>query len=334
MTEPHAPQTDTIAATSTAWKAIRPLPDGSLDIVGDIHGEIDALRDLMSALGYDARGSHPLGRRLVFVGDFIDRGPDSPGVVRLVGNLLDRGLAYAVMGNHDLSVASGRMKHYNAWFFGHEPVGPTERPVTTERERDELRSILRTLPVGLARSDLRVVHACWHEPSASALMHATDPVDANKSHRDAIRARFSGRHDTPEASLALQNENPIKVMTSGLEMPVATPFFGGGKLRTQARRPWWDEHAEGPMVIFGHYWRVQMKPELAVFHGYELDEWLGSGRAMCIDYSVGWRANERRQGKGPGEFTGRLAALRWPECELVFDDGERRPVVPRRSAPQ
>lgn len=331
MTEPHASQTDTNTAPSTSWKAIRPLPDGPLDIVGDIHGEIDALRDLMAALGYDARGSHPHGRRLVFVGDFIDRGPESLGVVRLIGDLLDRGAAHAVLGNHDLSAVAGRHKAENTWFFGHGPVHAEERAVTLERERDEVRHILRAIPAGLERDDLRVVHACWDEVSIRALRDATDPVASLRTHRTAIKARFADQPDAPAALLALQNDNPLKVVTSGQEMLVATPFFAAGKWRTQARRPWWEEYAQGPTIVFGHYWRVQVKPELVVFHGYELDEWLGTGRAMCIDYSVGWRANERRAGRGPGQFNGRLAALRWPERELVFDNGERKPVVSRRS---
>lgn len=60
---------------------VRELFSGPLDIVGDIHGEIDALRSLMSVLGYGPNGVHPSGRRLVFIGDLSDRGPDSPAVL-------------------------------------------------------------------------------------------------------------------------------------------------------------------------------------------------------------------------------------------------------------
>ncbi len=51
---------------------IQSLPDGPLDIVGDIHGEHDALCALLGHLGYDLDGAHPDGRTLVFVGDFCD----------------------------------------------------------------------------------------------------------------------------------------------------------------------------------------------------------------------------------------------------------------------
>ena len=76
---------------------IQSLPSGPLDIVGDIHGEYDALRNLMLHLGYDEAGHHPQGRTLVFVGDFCDRGPNSPAVLALVQSLVQSGHACARM---------------------------------------------------------------------------------------------------------------------------------------------------------------------------------------------------------------------------------------------
>ena len=71
------------------------------DIIGDVHGCFDALRRLCAALGYDSDFYHAEGRRLVFVGDLIDRGPDSMGVLRLAGRLVSRGRALLTLGNHD-----------------------------------------------------------------------------------------------------------------------------------------------------------------------------------------------------------------------------------------
>ena len=65
------------------------LSPGPLDIVGDIHGEIDPLLSLMNHLGYDQQGRHPEDRKLVFVGDLTDRGPDSLAVVNLVQRLTE-----------------------------------------------------------------------------------------------------------------------------------------------------------------------------------------------------------------------------------------------------
>lgn len=72
---------------------VAPLFTGPLDIVGDIHGELDALLALLTRLGYAPDGTHPDGRRLVFVGDLGDRGHDSPGVIELVWSLVQRGQA-------------------------------------------------------------------------------------------------------------------------------------------------------------------------------------------------------------------------------------------------
>ena len=97
---------------------VQPLFDGPLDIVGDVHGEIDALLSVMHHLGYDDDGTHPYHRRLIFVGDLTDRGPDSPAVVDLVQSLVNANRAQCVLGNHDLNILLGDRKHDNHWFFG------------------------------------------------------------------------------------------------------------------------------------------------------------------------------------------------------------------------
>lgn len=97
---------------------VRPLFPNPLDIVADAHGEIDALNDLLGHLGYRPDGTHPEGRRLVFLGDLTDRGPDSPAVVALVKQFVDAGLSQCVLGNHDLNILLGEQKYDNAWFHG------------------------------------------------------------------------------------------------------------------------------------------------------------------------------------------------------------------------
>ncbi|MFI9106180.1 polynucleotide kinase-phosphatase [Streptomyces fildesensis] len=83
---------------------------GPFDIIGDIHGCRSELETLLTKLGYalerDAAGRpvdavHPLGRTAVFVGDLVDRGPDSPGVLRLVMGMVAAGSALCVPGNHE-----------------------------------------------------------------------------------------------------------------------------------------------------------------------------------------------------------------------------------------
>ena len=79
---------------------------GPFDIIGDIHGCMDELVELLGKLGYVARDGgiygHPDGRKLVFVGDLVDRGPKIPEVVRLVLESVKAGFAFCVPGNHDI----------------------------------------------------------------------------------------------------------------------------------------------------------------------------------------------------------------------------------------
>ncbi|MFB9375383.1 polynucleotide kinase-phosphatase [Kineococcus gynurae] len=83
---------------------------GPFDLIGDVHGCLDELLALLQELGYavdrDGRGRAvgarpPAGRRAVFLGDLVDRGPDTPGVLRLVMGMVANGQALAVCGNHE-----------------------------------------------------------------------------------------------------------------------------------------------------------------------------------------------------------------------------------------
>ncbi len=73
---------------------------GPFDIVGDVHGCSSELETLLGKLGYED-GVHPEGRTAVFVGDLVDRGPDSPGVLRRVMGMVKSGNALCVPGNHE-----------------------------------------------------------------------------------------------------------------------------------------------------------------------------------------------------------------------------------------
>ncbi|MFC9242886.1 polynucleotide kinase-phosphatase [Streptomyces sp. NPDC057136] len=73
---------------------------GPFDIIGDIHGCSSELETLLGTLGY-VDGAHPDGRTAVFVGDLVDRGPDSPGVLRRVMSMVSAGNALCVPGNHE-----------------------------------------------------------------------------------------------------------------------------------------------------------------------------------------------------------------------------------------
>ncbi|MCW5590344.1 MAG: metallophosphoesterase [Legionellales bacterium] len=80
---------------------------GPFDIIGDLHGCYDELVLLLQRLGYEIQLHgrqkiiHPQQRKLVFLGDLCDRGPNSLGVLRLVMDIVNQQQGYCVLGNHD-----------------------------------------------------------------------------------------------------------------------------------------------------------------------------------------------------------------------------------------
>ena len=80
---------------------------GPFDIIGDIHGCYDELVTLLEELGYENKDGlykHPEGRKPVFAGDLVDRGPKTPEVLKLVMSLVNANLAWCVPGNHDIKL--------------------------------------------------------------------------------------------------------------------------------------------------------------------------------------------------------------------------------------
>jgi protein phosphatase len=89
----------------------RKYEHGPFDIIGDVHGCIDELLDLLAQLGYQVvqeSGAYqvtpPAGRKAVFVGDLVDRGPGIPGVLRVAMSMVEAGTALCVPGNHDMKL--------------------------------------------------------------------------------------------------------------------------------------------------------------------------------------------------------------------------------------
>ncbi len=297
---------------------VQPLFDGPLDIVGDVHGEIEALHALVNHLGYDRDGVHALGRRLVFVGDLTDRGPDSPAVVRFVQRLIVSGRAQSVLGNHDLNILLGWRKYDNPWFFGQEFCTSSGHRLPQQLADEAIRAstldFFRSLPLALERPGLRVVHAYWDSPMIELARAASSAEALHEEHRLRIDGKHQRRaeNDAVTRELEHQNLNPVKLLTSGPEEPASKPKHSGGSLRRTQRSTWWlnrnpSESEPEKVCIFGHY---------ALPRGAER----ASRDAYCIDYGVGKRALERLAGRHV--FESRLAAFRWPERQIVFDDGD------------
>lgn len=297
------------------------------DVIGDIHGQGGMLHALLRRLGYVERGGayrHP-NRCAVFVGDFIDRGPQQVDAVMTVRRMVDCGSSLAIMGNHEFNAI--------AWHTP-DPLTPGEtlRPrrgrwgESNRRQHaaflaevedspalhTELVEWFLTLPLWLDLPGIRVVHACWH----SGYMAELEP-----------KLRLGARLDRELVAAASREGGlefrAVEALTKGLEidLPDGHAFSDkDGIERRRVRLRWWDTTGrtyrdlaavdedlrqrlptmdlETPNlsidcgtkpVFFGHYWMSGLPAPL-------------SNRAVCVDYSAG---------KG-----GPLTAYRW--------DGEER----------
>ncbi len=146
------------------------------DIIGDVHGHAAQLERTLRGLGYHKTGGvyeHP-DRRVIYVGDIINRGPQVRKAVKIVRAMVDHGTAKMVLGNHEIDYIrfmttdrKGRplLKH-NRW--SHLRLRDTLKSYD-EHERLDLRDWLMTQPLYIDKRTYRVVHACWQDTEISFL---------------------------------------------------------------------------------------------------------------------------------------------------------------------
>ncbi len=194
---------------------------GPFDAIGDVHGCRSELETLLDSLGYvigrDDRGraidaAHPAGRRVIFLGDLVDRGPDVPGVLRLAMGMVEAGHALAVPGNHEaklLKALQGRKVQ-----FGH---GLAESMAALAAEPPEFRA--------------RVERFCYDLVSHLVLDEGRLVV-AHAGLKQSYQGRASGR----VRAFALYGE------TTG-----ETDEFG-----LPVRYPWAQEYRGPAVVLYGH----------------------------------------------------------------------------------
>lgn len=355
------------------YQAISSLPSGQLDIVGDVHGEFEALCQLVAYLGYDAAGRHPDARKLVFVGDLCDRGPDSPSVIRMVQNMVNLGNAVGILGNHELNILRGQRKDGNNWFWNEasrsdEKFGAVRS--ITKAERQPILDFFASLPVIACNTELRVVHAGWHTGSAEALasgpflsllqffnereQHTSEAMQKDLLFPEYVSEQQRWRphmsdHSQPIPFLRAtaymrelrQMANPVRVLTSGVEAPDSETFFSGGEWRFVQRVRWWDSYTDPVPVLIGHYWRnpqpVAKSEGLTrgrdLFTGIAPFAWHGVRGNV---FCVDYCVGARfleRRGDIASGQT-RLAALRWPQRSLMFDSGEEVQTTGFAAGPQ
>jgi len=213
------------------------------DLIGDIHGHADALQRLLRQLGYSRHQGvyrHP-ERRVIFLGDFIDRGPAIRETLEVVRPMVEAGAALAVMGNHELNALA---------FHTPDPDTPgghlrphdeknSQQHAETVRQvpAGDLASYLdwfRTLPLWLDLEGLRVVHACWDETRMAKI---GGPIT------DDFLSAACSPHGHTYRTYAMASE-PIES-----DLPLAAEASRGGveaRLDRRLRKRWWLPYTFGP----------------------------------------------------------------------------------------
>ena len=291
------------------------------DLIGDIHGHSKPLVELLEKLGYhDVNGvyRHP-NRKVIFLGDFIDRGPHQREVINIVRPMIDEGAALSVMGNHEFNAIA---------YFTPDPDDPSrhlrEHSQKNQRQHQafldayensddyaDLIEWFRTLPLWLDLPGLRVVHACWDDKLMQGLQGRYPSINRYLDNELLVRASRKGQNEYEAVEILLKGKE--------IELPNGQSFFDkDGNERHAVRIRWFDGNArsykgaflgpdtakshipedpigadhliqyshEDPPVFLGHYWLDTELEPLAP-------------NVACLDYSIA----------APGG--GKLAAYRW-----------------------
>lgn len=312
------------------------------DLIGDIHGHAAELEELLRRMGYRHRAGawrHP-ECTAIFVGDFLDRGPQIRETLRLVREMLEVGSARAVLGNHE----------WNAFAF-HQPdpdmpgeflrrhfeknahqVAATLVQVPAPELASHL-AFLRTLPIRLelplagdggdlggvgGRDALRVVHACWDEVAFGV-------IDEALARHGGLSEAFLVEGSNPESLLFAA----LEIVLKGKEMalPAGDSLVDkDGQRRVLARVRWYAPTAGQTVASYAlpHFPHLSPAPLPAkvvaearpyppaappVFFGhYWLDDPAPAALApnvYCLDYSVaagGFLCGYRLGGDANGTF--------------------------------
>jgi hypothetical protein len=149
------------------------------DLIGDIHGYATTLKALLTKLGYrveDGAYRHQ-ERMVIFLGDFIDRGPEIRETLQTVRAMVDSGSALAVMGNHEFNAMAYHTPDGQGDYLRKHTPEKVEQPRATMEQLatpypDEWKEWLEwfsTIPLFLDLGQLRAVHAAWDQVAVNEL---------------------------------------------------------------------------------------------------------------------------------------------------------------------
>jgi hypothetical protein len=222
-----------------------------MDIIGDVHGQADALSSLLRTMGYveiDGVWGHP-DRTAIFVGDYVDAGPQQLASIDIVRHMVDKGSARALMGNHEFNAICWytedpdvpgdfmRSRYSEKW-------GPKNRKqhaaflAEVESRADLHEQTIRwflTLPLWYEADGLRVVHACWDSAAIQILRQRLGPSGIIQPD---LLPEFNRRGS--ELNIAIER------VLKGQEVQLPAGMFfrdRDGTPRDHVRRRWWDPKA-------------------------------------------------------------------------------------------
>jgi hypothetical protein len=307
----------------------------SYDIIGDIHGHARTLEALLDKLGYSPKGGiwrHP-GRKVIFLGDFIDRGPHQRETLEIVRPMIDNGHALSVMGNHEfnaIAFATGsglgdHLRPRNAKNLEQHAAFLREYPADSPDHREVI-DWFKSLPLWLDLGELRVIHACWDRELMTRISEAfdgarlTDNLLKHASTRDrweydALETLLKGKEiPMPDGHHFMDNygtkRHHIRIRWwSRTERTYRGIYLGSPEWATQIP----DDEIQGdhaidydhgePPVFLGHYW-LSGQPERL------------ESNVACLDYSVASKSNDGDE-HGP---EAKLVAYRWNGEKILRND--------------
>lgn len=305
----------------------------SLDFIGDIHGHADELKLLLGKLGYvESAGAfrYPGGSRMVvFLGDYVDRGPNVRETIRLVRAMREAGSAIALLGNHEFNMLSfwqrngaggghflKKMKDSYLREHSFNKIAIHSRTVADfvgrRQEFEDMLAFVKTLPFYIETESFRAQHACFDIDAVEILRREGIRSFADGNF-DELIARANDEFNEFDDSLF----RPLSTLLKGPEMDLPEGLYfndAEGVQRKRTRITWWIDpsHATFQELSYqpGALMNVQadVLPEVRTrrFYGEENRPvffghyWLTGlpklirSNVCCLDFSVaGYRGNGR-----------------------------------------
>lgn len=211
-----------------------------IDIIGDIHGHADKLEELFVKLGYKKSNgaySHPK-RKVLFVGDYIDRGPQIKETLEIVKSMVDSENAIALMGNHEYNALCFHFQESEGGHLRKHLIKNIIQHYDTlkqfQNEQEEYEDYLewfKTLPLYYETDTFRAVHACWDQNNIEYLK------------KTLVNERLTDDLIYQSVKKGTELNEAIEQTLNGKEMKMPEGCFTDkdGTVRTEIRIKWWED---------------------------------------------------------------------------------------------